>query len=53
MNNDNKKSSFLDIISGNESIKVSVGIDWASMLYLAGAVLIAGTLLILINKRVK
>lgn len=52
-NKKESKSSFLDVLSGNESVKVSVGLDWASMLYLAGAVLLSGTLLVLINKRIK
>lgn len=51
MNND--KSSVLDVISGRESIKVDIGLDWQTMLYIAGAVLISGSLLILISKRIK
>lgn len=52
-NNSSNKSSVLDVLSGNESVKVDVGLDWQTMLYLAGAVLISGTILILINKRIK
>lgn len=49
----NNNNSVLDVLSGRESIKVDIGLDWETMLYIAGAVLISGTLLILISKRIK
>lgn len=52
MTNENL-SSILDVISGRESVKVSVGFDLVSSLYLAGALLLAGTILVIINKRLK
>lgn len=51
--NDNNKSSFLDVISGNESIKIEIGLDWQTILYLFAAAMLVGILLILINKRIK
>ena len=53
MNNDNNKSSFLDVISGNESIKIDIGLDWQTILYLFAAAMLVGILLIRINKRIK
>lgn len=53
MNNNENKSSFLDVISGNESFKVDVGIDLVSVAYLFGAAVLVGILLILISKRLK
>lgn len=53
MNNDNNKSSILDVISGNESIKIDISLDWQTILYLFAAAMLVGILLILINKRIK
>lgn len=53
MSTDNNKSSFLDVISGNESIKFDLSFDWKTILYLFAAAMLVGILLILINKRIK
>lgn len=53
MNNNDNRSSILDVISGNESFKIDVSLDWASIGYLFAAAMLVGILLILINKRIK
>lgn len=53
MATNNEKSSFLDVLSGNESVKVEVGFDLVSSLYLGAVILIAGTLLVVIAKKIK
>lgn len=47
------KSSFLDVVSGNESLKIDISLDWQTILYLFAAAMLVGILLILINKRIK
>lgn len=47
------KSSFLDVISGNESFKIDISLTWATIGYLFAAAMIVGILLILISKRIK
>ena len=47
------KSSILDVISGNESIKIDISLDWRTILYLFAAAMLVGILLILISKRIK
>lgn len=51
--NNNNNSSVLDVISGNESIKIDISLTWATIGYLFAAAMTVGLLLILINKRVK
>lgn len=52
-NNNGNKSSLLDVLSGNESVKVDVGFDLVSSLYLGAVILMAGTLLVVIAKKIK
>lgn len=47
------KSSFLDVISGNESFKIDIGLTWEAIGYLFAAAMVVGILLILISKRIK
>lgn len=49
----NEKSTFLDVLSGNESVKIDISLTPSSIIYLFMAVMLVGTLLILINKRIK
>lgn len=49
----NNQSGFLDVISGNESFKIDISIDWTSIAYLFAAAMLVGILLILISKRIK
>lgn len=53
MNSNEDKSSFLDVISGNESVKIDISLTLSSVLYLFAAVMLVGILLILISKKVK
>lgn len=46
------KSSIWDVVSGNESIKIDISLNWATILYLFAAAMLVGILLILINKNV-
>lgn len=52
MNNNDNKSSFLDVISGNESIKIDISLDWTTILYLFAAAMLVGILLMLIKKKI-
>lgn len=52
MNNENK-SSILDVLSGNESVKIDISLDWQTILYLFAAAMLVGILLILISKRIR
>ncbi|MDL2309023.1 hypothetical protein LJC53_05520 [Bacteroidales bacterium OttesenSCG-928-C03] len=45
-------SSIFDVVSGNESIKVSIGLDVKTVGYLAAAIFVVGIILIVINKKV-
>lgn len=45
-------STVLDVISGRESIKFDLGIDWKTILYICAAAILIGTILILIKKMV-
>lgn len=47
----NNSSSVLDVISGNESIKIDISLDWQTIAYLFAAAMLVGILLILISKR--
>lgn len=47
------KSSILDVISGNESVKVDISLTLTSILYLFAAAMLVGTLLILISKKIR
>lgn len=47
------KSSILDVLSGNESVKVSVGLDWMSVIILYAAIVAAGATIVFLNKRIK
>ena len=47
------KSSILDVLSGNESVKVSIGLDWLTIGVLISAILVAGTMLIYISRKIK
>lgn len=49
----NNQSSVLDVISGNESIKIDIALDFTSIAYLFAAAMLVGILLILIAKRFK
>lgn len=49
----NNQSSILDVISGNESFKIDISLDWQSIAYLFAAAMLVGILLILINKRIR
>jgi hypothetical protein len=51
--NEQNKSSILDVLSGNESVKVSIGLDWLTIGVLIAAVLAAGTMLIYISRKIK
>lgn len=53
MASNNNNSSFLDVISGNESIKIDISLTWSTIGYLFAAAMLVGILLILINKRIK
>lgn len=48
-----EKSTVLDVISGNESIKFSIGLAPESLGYLAVAAIAVGVILIFIAKKVK
>lgn len=48
-----EKSSILDVISGNESVKVDIGVSLSSLLYLFSTIMVCGLLLILINKKIR
>ena len=52
-NENEGKSSIFDVLSGNESVKVSIGIDWITISVLVGAILLAGTTLIYISRKIK
>lgn len=49
----NNRSSLLDVISGNESFKIDISLDFATIAYLFGAAMAVGVLLILISRRMK
>lgn len=49
----NEKSTILDVISGNESIKFSIGLSPSSVGYIAGAAIGVGVILILLSKYIK
>lgn len=51
--NNQNKSSILDVLSGNESVKVSVSVDWLTIGVLVAAILAAGTMLIYISRKIK
>ena len=46
------KTGIFDVISGDKSFKLDIGLDVATVSYLVISALIAGTLLILISKKV-
>lgn len=53
MNNNNQTSSVLDVLSGNESVKIDINLSWTTIAYvLAGAVLV-GLVLILAKKYIR
>lgn len=52
-NENEGKSSIFDVLSGNKSVKVSIGIDWITISVLVGAILLAGTTLIYISRKIK
>jgi hypothetical protein len=45
-------STILDVVSGNESIKVSIGLDMAAIGYLSAAIIVSGIVLIVVNKKI-
>lgn len=51
--NEQNRSSILDVLSGNESVKVSIGLDWLTISVLVGAILVSGTMLIYISRKIK
>lgn len=51
--NEQDRSSILDVLSGNESVKVSIGLDWLTIGVLVGAILVSGTMLIYISRKIK
>lgn len=51
MNED--KSTILDVISGNESLKFDISLDMKSIGYLAAGAVAVGVVLILISKAIK
>lgn len=53
MTTNNNQSSILDVISGNESVKVDISLTLTSILYLFAAAMLVGILLILIRKNLK
>ena len=48
----NETKGLLDVISGDKSIKVDIGIDYLSAAILAVAIFIVGVLLIIISKKI-
>ena len=49
--NENNQTGIFEVLSGRESIKVDIGIDWITLTVLVGAILTSGTLLIFISKK--
>lgn len=47
------KSTILDVISGNESLKFDISLDMKSIGYLAAGAVAVGVVLILISKEIK
>ena len=47
------KSTFLDVLNGNESVKIDISLTLTSILYLFAAAMLVGILLILIRKNLK
>lgn len=48
-----QNSSIWDVVSGNESLKVDIGLTWNTIMYLFVAAMLVGVLLILIKKYMK
>lgn len=48
----NKLNGILGILSGEESVKVDVGIDYTSIFMLLGGIILVGVLLIFINAKI-
>lgn len=48
-----QNSSIWDVVSGNESLKIDIGLTWNTIMYLFLAAMLVGTLLILIKKNIK
>lgn len=48
----NKLNGILGILSGEESVKVDVGIDYTSIIMLLGGIVLVGLLLIFINAKI-
>lgn len=53
MNENNNQTSIFDVLSGRESVKVDISIDWVTLTVLGAAILLYGTLLIFISKKIK
>lgn len=49
--NEENKTSIIDVLSGRESIKVDIGMDWLTLTIIGVAVILYGTLLIYISKK--
>ncbi len=47
------QNSIIDVLSGRESIKVDVSIDWLTISILGAAILAFGTILIFISKKIR
>ncbi|MCQ2272545.1 MAG: hypothetical protein MJZ72_07150 [Bacteroidales bacterium] len=50
MNNNDQPSSLWDVISGNESLKLSISLDITTIVYIALGVFVVGIALIAISK---
>ena len=48
----NENNGILGVLSGDKSVKVDIGIDYLSAIVLAGALFIAGLILIVISKKI-
>ena len=48
MNED--RTNIWDVLGGNQSLKIDIGLDWKTILYIAAAVFGVGVILIAISK---
>lgn len=46
----NNNSSILDVVSGRESVKVDISLTTTSILYLLGAAVLVGIILMIVKK---
>lgn len=47
------KTGLLDVLGGDKSFKLEIGIDWQSVGMLAASVFVVGIVLIIISKQIK